>query len=92
MNTPKPHENTSPPSARPSGSAIDCEHRDWPICPHCGRKICGPEDLPVSVDDGMLDCDACGGDCMWERHVTITYSTRLPNNAELRRGGEKQRL
>lgn len=70
----------------PTGPAIDSEHRDFPACPHCGCALCDPVDMPQSVDLGEMDCDECGGECTWERNVTITYSTR-PQNA-----GSHQRL
>jgi hypothetical protein len=62
-----------------NSAVIDPEHRDFPVCPHCGHALCDPVDMPQSVDAGEMDCDECGGECTWERFVTVTFTTRKPN-------------
>jgi len=55
--------------------AIDCEHRDFPVCPHCGTI---DEDwwdgLTIEARDGSewtAKCPECGE----EYHVTLTVTT-----------------
>lgn len=57
------------------GPTHDTEHRDCLLCPHCGGHLADPDDLPASIDEGLIGCDHCGGSAHWKRAVTTTFTT-----------------
>ncbi|MCK6529987.1 hypothetical protein L6R50_21340 [Myxococcota bacterium] len=64
---------------------IDTEHRDVPVCPHCGHehaRFClvpldEPGDYSVGGGDpwAPVPCPACGALYQVTAHVTVTFST-----------------
>jgi predicted RNA-binding Zn-ribbon protein involved in translation (DUF1610 family) len=59
-------------------STIDTEHRDAPICPHCGHEHTNAPQWEFGYPlENRLDtsCEACGADIHVTKHTTITYST-----------------
>jgi hypothetical protein len=56
----------------------DLEHRDWPVCPHCGHANTGAWEWnfgPGLEGSGAFECARCGGRMHVERWVTVTYTT-----------------
>jgi hypothetical protein len=62
------------------------EHKDAPVCPHCGADYDGDRffraledgEEPYETED-RAHCSAdCGREFIVTRHVTVTYSTRKP--------------
>lgn len=58
----------------------DTEHRDYPICPHCGYNDC---EAGVEVSERGSDhrCPSCGKKYHAERHDTVTFTTTKPPNS-----------
>jgi len=54
---------------------VDTEHRDFPICPKCGRE--DRDAWEIDLDgDGETDCRGCGYTMLISRHCSITYTTK----------------
>jgi hypothetical protein len=78
------HENPNPQSAPALGSeSFDTEHRDSPICPHCGHAEGDAWEIDFGAGiegDTTITCGECEMDYLASRHCTVTYSTfPLPN-------------
>lgn len=64
---------------------IDTDHRDFPVCPHCGWEHDGAWEWDFGSNlEGtcVTECHACGEEFVAHRNVTVTYSTKFSANAE----------
>ena len=51
---------------------IDHDYTDEVVCPHCGYEFGDSWELG---DGGELECDECGKEFEFYRHVEVTYCT-----------------
>ena len=65
-------------------TAIHTEHRDNPVCPHCGHEEGDAWEIDFGAGiegDAVISCGECGQDYSATRNCTVTYSTcKLPND------------
>jgi hypothetical protein len=61
-------------------NTIDTEHRDLPICPHCGHEHKEAWDWGFPGAEGCIEtwCESCGKEMIVSKSVTITYTTTKP--------------
>lgn len=52
---------------------LDYKHTDEVKCPHCDYEHSDSWELSNS---GEMECSSCGEEFMFDREVTVTYSTR----------------
>lgn len=58
---------------------MDTQHRDYPICPHCGHEHKDAwewEFGPGLEGDTETECGECDKPFFVARHATITYTTQ----------------
>ena len=62
-----------------AAESFDTEHRDFPICPHCGAE--DKDAWMEFCDRGQnLECFQCGMVFHVERNVTVTFTTSKLND------------
>lgn len=57
---------------------IDTEHRDMPVCPHCGHEDVTPFLRLLLVSNRFVcKCSACKRSFWVKGAVTVTYTTSI---------------
>ena len=51
---------------------IDCKYTDEIVCPYCGCEFSESYEFG---DSGECECDECGKEFEYYRHVEVTYCT-----------------
>lgn len=54
------------------------DHRERPICPHCGHHDRDAWEIDFSRNETKtVACNSCGKDYRVTQHLSVTYSTGL---------------
>lgn len=60
---------------------IDHEYTPEIVCPGCGYKKSNSGEYGSGCNDsGEETCGSCGVDYIWERNITVDYSTEIKKN------------
>ena len=83
----KPANSVVSADSSPSfGSTFDLDHRDYPVCPHCGNehRDAWEWDFGPGVEGECVTwCHSCGGEMSVSKMVTITYTSQIPRKSNI---------